>query len=116
MLEIISNVSVLLSYTVLSSILAWCKIIEPPVGICPKPHAPHEASGRGGTAPYWLGAAQLGRAVAVQGNVCISPTVGKDPWRLALRQSSIWLITGRLPFPVLCRRCEATLECPLQGT
>ena len=52
--------------------------------VVPYPHAPNRMADHGGTAPYWLGAAQLeaGDSCPVRSED-LSP-VGSNPWRPAL--------------------------------
>ena len=62
------------------------------------------------------GLLSLRRAVAAYWDAMTSPTAWSSPWRLTLRQLSCRLISGRLLYPVFCRRCKAKLEWPLQVT
>ena len=55
-----------LSFKVLLLLLPGAVVDDPLVGCFPDSHAPNVESDCGGTAPYWLEAAQLGQAVAVQ--------------------------------------------------
>ena len=75
---------------------------------------PMRKADRGGTALYWLGAAQL-----EAGSSC--PMGHKDPSHrrkqsLAPRSTptELWLITGNYCFPC-CVDTKVKLECPLQG-
>lgn len=90
------------SRSVVYSFLAWCGMLRSAWGQCYLiPMHPKRKADRGGTAPSWPGTAQLGRAVAVQRDAKISPTVGSNPWRHALSQSSVMAYNGSLQLLVL---------------
>ena len=72
---------------------------------------PMRMAGRGDTAPYWLGAAQL--EADDSRPVRISPTVGSNPWRRALRQLNGGLSPVSVDPRVASTRISK-LECPLQ--
>ena len=76
---------------------------------------PVRLADRGEVAPSWLGAAQLeagGSHLLRYGDLSHRR---KQPLASSSTPIKLRLRTGRLLLPVLCQRCIAVLECPLQG-
>ena len=98
-----------------SWMFAWCWVLQPACRFCLSSMHPMKQTGCGGVVPYSLGLPGLRRAVTTKWNPRIPPTVESNPWRPALRQTSLDLSPVDCCSPCCAYAGAAKMEWPLHA-